>query len=464
MIATEAVLPGIVEPAGIELRTRTLPAPGPGQALIAVEASGVSFAEQSMRRGRYPGQPKFPFVPGYDLVGTVTGLGPDTDPALLGRRVAAMTKTGGWASHALLTAADLVPVPAGVDPGEAETLVVNGVTAWQMLHRKAKVRPGQTILVHGASGGVGTVLGGAVVEHAAQRQDGDLLQPVGRAPAAAGRVPGAYPSGSDRGPGPAGRRRADRADRRPPAAERGPGGDGTGRVPHGVRQGCADPMSARRTVMAVPATTPEAGPRTRNRRGEGARLRTEILAAAAELLDETGDEQAVTLRAVARRIGISAPSIYSHFADRQAILLALAQQAFAELTERLTQATGADPVERLRAVCAAYLDFAATRPQRYRVMFGGLWNAAEAVDQAAITEAEVLALGQDALGVLTTTLAGCVAAGRSSSTDAEADAVALWLGLHGLAHQRTVSRAFPWPADITERLIVPLAHLTPVGS
>ena len=118
-ITTEAVFPGLVEPAGIELRTRPRPVPDSGQALITVEASGISFAEQAMRRGRYPGQPKFPFVPGYDLVGTVTGLGPGTDPELLGRRVAAMTKTGGWASHAVLTAADLVAVPAGIDPVEA---------------------------------------------------------------------------------------------------------------------------------------------------------------------------------------------------------------------------------------------------------------------------------------------------------------------------------------------------------
>ncbi|MBU2670234.1 medium chain dehydrogenase/reductase family protein [Actinoplanes bogorensis] len=155
---TEVVLPGVVEPSGLELRTRELPPPGPGQALVAVEASGVSFAEQAMRRGRYPGQPKFPFVPGYDVVGTVASVGPGADPALVGRRVAAITKTGGWATHVLLAAGDLVPVPAGLDPGDAETVVVNGVTAWQMLHRRARVRPGATILVHGANGGVGTTL------------------------------------------------------------------------------------------------------------------------------------------------------------------------------------------------------------------------------------------------------------------------------------------------------------------
>ena len=170
-----------------------------------------------------------------------------------------------------------------------------------------------------------------------------------------------------------------------------------------------------------------------------------------------------TLRAVARQVGISAPSIYSHFADRQAILLALAQQAFAELTERLQQANpaDADPAVRLRAICDAYLDFAATRPQRYRVMFGGLWNAGDAVDQAAITHAEATELGQEALRVITGALADCVTAGRSTSTDPGGDAVALWLGLHGLANQRAVAPAFPWPDGITERIVGPLAHLTP---
>jgi NADPH:quinone reductase-like Zn-dependent oxidoreductase len=156
--ATEVVLPGIVEPEGLVVRLRPVPTPAAGQALVRMEASGVSFAEQGMRRGRYPGQPKFPFVPGYDLVGTVAAVGPDVDEALVGTRVAAITKIGGWTTHAVVRAADLVPVPTGMDPGEAETMVANGVTAWQMLHSSAKVRPGQTILVHGANGGVGSIL------------------------------------------------------------------------------------------------------------------------------------------------------------------------------------------------------------------------------------------------------------------------------------------------------------------
>jgi NADPH:quinone reductase-like Zn-dependent oxidoreductase len=135
-----------------------LDAPGPGQLLVAVEATGISYAEQAMRRGRYFGQPEFPFVPGYDLVGTVLQVGPQADTSLAGKRVAVLTKTGGWASHAVVEARDSVIVPAGIDPADAETVVVNGVTAWQMLHRAARVKPGQTILVHGASGGVGGIL------------------------------------------------------------------------------------------------------------------------------------------------------------------------------------------------------------------------------------------------------------------------------------------------------------------
>jgi NADPH:quinone reductase-like Zn-dependent oxidoreductase len=156
--ATEVVLPGKVEPSGLRLVQRALPAPTAGQARIRVESTAVSFAESAMRRGRYYGQPPFPFVPGYDLVGVVEAVGPGVDRALVGRRVAALTKTGGWASAVLLTAADLVEVPDGVSADEAETLIVNGLTAYQMLHRSAKVRAGQTVLVLGASGGVGTVL------------------------------------------------------------------------------------------------------------------------------------------------------------------------------------------------------------------------------------------------------------------------------------------------------------------
>ncbi|MEV7425585.1 medium chain dehydrogenase/reductase family protein [Streptomyces sp. NPDC091212] len=154
----EVVLPGKVAPEGLQLRHGSVPAPGPGQIVIRMEATGVSFAEQQMRRGRYYDQPAFPFVPGYDLVGRVAATGAGVEPGLTGTRVAAMVKVGGWASHVLVDAADAVRVPDGIGAAEAETMVVNGITAWQMLHRKARIRTGQTVLVHGANGGVGSVL------------------------------------------------------------------------------------------------------------------------------------------------------------------------------------------------------------------------------------------------------------------------------------------------------------------
>ncbi|MFF3376870.1 medium chain dehydrogenase/reductase family protein [Streptomyces sp. NPDC002680] len=154
----EVVLPGKVEPEGLEVRHGAVPTAGPGQVVVRMEATGVSFAEQQMRRGRYYDQPAFPFVPGYDLVGTVIATGEGVGPDLAGTRVAALLKVGGWASHVLVDAADVVPVPDGIGAAEAETVVLNGITAWQMLHRKARVRAGQTVLVHGANGGVGTVL------------------------------------------------------------------------------------------------------------------------------------------------------------------------------------------------------------------------------------------------------------------------------------------------------------------
>ncbi|MFJ5837643.1 TetR/AcrR family transcriptional regulator [Streptomyces shenzhenensis] len=200
--------------------------------------------------------------------------------------------------------------------------------------------------------------------------------------------------------------------------------------------------------------------RTRNRRGEGAKLRDEIIAAAVELLDEHGDERAITLRSVARRIGIAAPSIYPHFPDQPAIMLAVVRQEFDRLAATLRAAAeegGQDPRQRLLAVCHAYLDLAQTHPERYRTMFGGLWMPT--LGDGSVTPEDLASLGTESLQCLADALGECVAAGEATSTDLFSDAIALWLGLHGLAHQRAVTRAFPWPKDIAERIIGPLAHL-----
>lgn len=129
----------------------------PGHALVRVEATGVSAAEQAMRRGKYYQQPPFPLVPGYDLVGIVEELGAPDDRIAVGARVAALTKTGGWASQVLLPVADLVPVPEPLAAPEVETVITNGLTALRAL-RRIDAPAGATIVVLGATGGVGSIL------------------------------------------------------------------------------------------------------------------------------------------------------------------------------------------------------------------------------------------------------------------------------------------------------------------
>ncbi|WP_431870676.1 medium chain dehydrogenase/reductase family protein [Nocardiopsis eucommiae] len=204
---TEVLLPGPVAPEGLVVRRRSLDPPGPGRVTLRMEATGVSFAEQQMRRDKYFDQPPYPFVPGYDLVGTVTRVGPGADPAMVGHRYAALTKVGAWSSHVDLPAAALVPVPEGIDPGAAEALVVNGVTAHRMLHRLARVRPGDTVLVHGANGGIGSLLVqlarhvGATVIGTASARNAEAVRALGalpldyRAPDLPGRVRALAPGG-----------------------------------------------------------------------------------------------------------------------------------------------------------------------------------------------------------------------------------------------------------------------------
>ncbi|MFJ8748426.1 TetR/AcrR family transcriptional regulator [Streptomyces sp. NPDC102441] len=213
------------------------------------------------------------------------------------------------------------------------------------------------------------------------------------------------------------------------------------------------------TADVAESPTPKRA-RARNRRGEGGRLREDIVTAAMELLDETGDERAITLRSVARRVGIAAPSIYPHFSDQPAIMLAVVRQEFAGLGNSLRAAVaeaGDDPRRRLYAVCHAYLEYARLHPERYRTMFGGLWIPDLA--GSSLTEQDLATLGAESMQILIDALADCARTGSVTSTDVSADAVALWVGLHGLAHQRAVSPSFPWPEGIADRVITALAHV-----
>ncbi len=125
---------------------------------VRILAAGVSFADVLMREGVYNGMPKFPFTPGYDIVGIVDSIGDNVSAVNPGDYVAALSFTGGYADYILLPQEELVPVPSGIDAAEAVSLVLNYVTAYQMLHRTANTKSGNSILIHGAAGGVGTAL------------------------------------------------------------------------------------------------------------------------------------------------------------------------------------------------------------------------------------------------------------------------------------------------------------------
>ncbi|MPZ81100.1 MAG: zinc-binding dehydrogenase [Actinophytocola sp.] len=139
----------------LEVRTTELPAPPAGHARVRVEAAGVSYGDLLFQRGVIPGGPKAPFVPGCDVVGVVESVGDGVTTLRPGDRVAALVVSGGYTTGITLPAERLVPVPDGVDPVNVAAVSLNYFIAYQMLHRVAKVRSGQSILVQGAAGGVG---------------------------------------------------------------------------------------------------------------------------------------------------------------------------------------------------------------------------------------------------------------------------------------------------------------------
>jgi NADPH:quinone reductase len=140
------------------------PRPGPGEVRVRVLAAGVSFTDAQLRAGTYLGVPKPPFTPGYELVGVVEELGPGCSRLREGDRVAALTVWGAYAERVCVPEVNAVEVPEELDPAEVVSLVLPYMTAYQVLHRMAMAKSGETVLVHGAAGRVGT----AVLELGAQ--------------------------------------------------------------------------------------------------------------------------------------------------------------------------------------------------------------------------------------------------------------------------------------------------------
>ncbi len=145
-------------PDALRIEEEECPEPGAGEVRVRVLAAGVGMPDIMAREGVHPETPRVPYTPGWDLVGEVERLGKGASGFEPGQVVAAMPIHGAYAEYVCLPQRQLIPVPAGLDAAEAVALILNYVTAYQMLHRSARVKPGQRVLFHGASGGVGTAL------------------------------------------------------------------------------------------------------------------------------------------------------------------------------------------------------------------------------------------------------------------------------------------------------------------
>ena len=167
--------------------------------------------------------------------------------------------------------------------------------------------------------------------------------------------------------------------------------------------------------MAPPTST-----HVRNPRGSGAQLRSAIVAAAIDLIDETGDSAHLSLRAIARQAGISAPSIYAHFADLPAVTDAVLAASFEQLLAAVRSAidSNPEPVSALTAAARAYVEFGWEHRARYRLMFAASGFAPDALATFALVEEAIRR---------------CADGGWSSSTDPHEDAFLVWVGVHGMA-------------------------------
>jgi NADPH2:quinone reductase len=146
-------------PQVLEVVEEPLPVPEAGQIRVKALASGVSAHDVMLRGSGFPGFPKPPFTPGVDVVGVVDAIGDGVTTVEMGETIAALLPAeGGYSESVCLPAEDAVTVPPGVDPAEAVCVVANYLTAYAMLHRGAEVKSKERILVHGASGGVGSAL------------------------------------------------------------------------------------------------------------------------------------------------------------------------------------------------------------------------------------------------------------------------------------------------------------------
>lgn len=139
----------------LEVHNRPEPHPGPGEVRIQVKAAGLNFAEVMARKGLYPDAPKTPFVAGYEAAGVVDAVGIGVEGLEVGDRVTALSRFGAHASLLCVPASQALPISDAMTFEEAAAIPANYVTAYHMLFRVGALRPGETVLVHMAAGGVG---------------------------------------------------------------------------------------------------------------------------------------------------------------------------------------------------------------------------------------------------------------------------------------------------------------------
>lgn len=183
--------------------------------------------------------------------------------------------------------------------------------------------------------------------------------------------------------------------------------------------------------------------RPRNARGQGSRLRADIVEAAGGLVDQTGTAEALTLRAVAREVGVAAPSIYAHFPDREAILEAVIDCGFAELVDEIIAARDAEtePLRRLEAGIRAVLRYAWAKPARFAVMLGRP-GSADPEPHRGISEPATVSFQ-----LLVDGINDCVQAGLARCPDPHLAATAIMVASHGYALLKPRKPTFPWPPD-----------------
>lgn len=143
-------------PEVLELKTLPVPQPGAGEALVRVRAAGVNFVDNYQRSGLYPGE--IPFVPGNEGAGEIVAAGADVPSTRIGQRVAWASVRGSFAEYAVVPAARLVPVPAGLDDIHAAAAMLQGMTAHYLTHSTYPIQPGDSVLIHAAAGGTGLLL------------------------------------------------------------------------------------------------------------------------------------------------------------------------------------------------------------------------------------------------------------------------------------------------------------------